>query len=126
MSGIFLIFVAGLSWFVFSQSKKTAYLVCANEPIKVFCGTKNLSQEASEGKKLFNGNCAACHKMDANRTGPALRKTDSIVFGKWMYYMDTKIDTTKLEQLGLDYHRNLSKTTFNVSDLEKIYQYVKE
>src|SRR5690606_17688130 len=26
-----------------------------------------------KGKELFNANCAACHKLDANSTGPALR-----------------------------------------------------
>jgi cytochrome c2 len=26
----------------------------------------------AEGKELFNANCAACHKLDAKATGPAL------------------------------------------------------
>lgn len=36
---------------------------------------KSFSQEgdAAAGKALFNANCAACHKLDAKMTGPALR-----------------------------------------------------
>jgi len=28
---------------------------------------------AQDGKALFNANCASCHKMDHNLTGPALQ-----------------------------------------------------
>ncbi len=31
------------------------------------------AQDAANGKALFNSNCAACHKLDGNSTGPALR-----------------------------------------------------
>lgn len=32
-----------------------------------------LSEEARIGKNLFNANCAACHKLNKNSTGPYLR-----------------------------------------------------
>lgn len=35
--------------------------------------TGAFAQDAAKGKELFNANCAACHKLDANSTGPALR-----------------------------------------------------
>lgn len=35
--------------------------------------TASFAQDAAKGKELFNANCAACHKLDANSTGPALR-----------------------------------------------------
>src|SRR5690606_29890734 len=35
--------------------------------------TGSFAQDAAKGKELFNANCAACHKLDANSTGPALR-----------------------------------------------------
>lgn len=40
-----------------------------------FCGTQPqiTSEEGKLGKKLFNANCAACHKLDKHMTGPALR-----------------------------------------------------
>ncbi|SRR5690554_4106 len=33
----------------------------------------SFAQDAAKGRELFNSQCAACHKMDANSTGPALR-----------------------------------------------------
>ncbi|MEK6451609.1 MULTISPECIES: cytochrome c3 family protein [unclassified Myroides] len=35
--------------------------------------TISFAQDAAKGKELFNSNCAACHKLDGNATGPALR-----------------------------------------------------
>lgn len=35
--------------------------------------TASFAQDVAKGKELFNSQCAACHKLDANSTGPALR-----------------------------------------------------
>ena len=47
------------------------------------------SGDATKGKELFNGNCAACHKLDAKMTGPMLRnviaKHDKEWLYKWIY-----------------------------------------
>ncbi|MEO4004172.1 c-type cytochrome [Flavobacterium sp. CAU 1735] len=98
---------------------------CSNQPVKTYsyCGTPNLSEEAREGKNLFNNTCAACHKLHAIMTGPALYHTDSIIFHKWFDHQNVKIDSTKLDLFGIDYHRSLSKKIKN-SDLEKIYSYI--
>ncbi|MCR5860724.1 c-type cytochrome [Flavobacterium sp. J372] len=44
--------------------------------------------DAAKGKELFNTLCAACHKLDAKATGPALRgvaeKHDRAWLGKWI------------------------------------------
>ncbi len=44
--------------------------------------------DAVNGKALFNSNCAACHKLDAKSTGPALRgvtgKHDTAWLHKWI------------------------------------------
>lgn len=120
----FLIFTVTLFSFFFlncaNESKQPTF---PNETVRIFCGT-NLSETAHEGKQLFNMTCAACHKLDAIMTGPALYNTDAALFRKWMYYEKSKIDTTKLEQLGIDYHLNLSKQIYKVSDLERIYAYI--
>lgn len=46
------------------------------------------SGDVAKGKELFNTNCAACHKLDAKATGPALRgvsaKHDKDWFYKWI------------------------------------------
>jgi mono/diheme cytochrome c family protein len=38
-----------------------------------------------KGKELFNANCAACHKLDAKATGPALRGVGAKYDKAWLY-----------------------------------------
>ena len=40
--------------------------------------------DAAAGKALFNSNCAACHKLDAKMTGPALRGIAERRDGAWL------------------------------------------
>jgi mono/diheme cytochrome c family protein/predicted HAD superfamily Cof-like phosphohydrolase len=41
--------------------------------------------DAAKGKELFNANCAACHKLDAKATGPALRGVSNKYDMPWLY-----------------------------------------
>ncbi|WP_394759368.1 c-type cytochrome [Flavobacterium sp.] len=41
--------------------------------------------DAVQGKALFNANCAACHKLDAKMTGPALRGVTAKYDKAWLY-----------------------------------------
>ncbi|SEQ13119.1 c-type cytochrome [Flavobacterium urocaniciphilum] len=41
--------------------------------------------DAVAGKALFNTNCAACHKLDAKMTGPALRGVGDKYDKEWLY-----------------------------------------
>jgi mono/diheme cytochrome c family protein len=41
--------------------------------------------DAAKGKELFNANCAACHKLDAKATGPALRGVADRREKAWIY-----------------------------------------
>lgn len=41
--------------------------------------------DAVKGKDLFNTNCAACHKLDAKATGPALRGVGAKYDKAWIY-----------------------------------------
>jgi mono/diheme cytochrome c family protein len=41
--------------------------------------------DAVKGKELFNANCAACHKLDAKATGPALRGVANKYDMPWLY-----------------------------------------
>ncbi|MBP6039778.1 MAG: c-type cytochrome [Flavobacterium sp.] len=43
------------------------------------------SQDAAKGKEIFNANCAACHKLDAKATGPALRGVEAKYDKEWLY-----------------------------------------
>ena len=43
------------------------------------------SGDPVKGKELFNTNCAACHKLDAKMTGPALRGVGDKYDKAWLY-----------------------------------------
>lgn len=43
------------------------------------------SADPVKGKELFNANCAACHKLDAKATGPALRGVAGKHDMPWLY-----------------------------------------
>ncbi|KAF2332068.1 Cytochrome c [Flavobacterium nitrogenifigens] len=90
-----------------------------------FCGTQafELTGDAYKGKEIFNSNCAACHKLDSESTGPALRNLDSLVFVKWMLRKNHKIDSTKIENLGIDYHRATFKDVLNEENLLDLIDY---
>jgi mono/diheme cytochrome c family protein len=44
-----------------------------------------LGGDPVRGKELFNSNCAACHKLDAKATGPALRGVAQKHDKEWLY-----------------------------------------
>lgn len=119
----FLFVTIGFSYYIYTENQ-TRYVPLKTETNLFFCGTPNLSEEASEGKSIFNSNCAACHSLDRNATGPALRGTDSLTYRKWMYYKNVKIDTTKLELLKRDYHLSFAKKGFNEEQLKFLYNYI--
>jgi mono/diheme cytochrome c family protein len=50
----------------------------------IFSST-SFAQDPAKGKELFNANCAACHKLDAKATGPALRGVGSKYEMSWIY-----------------------------------------
>ena len=119
LSSTIIIITIGIIYYIFDQRKYNGI----STPIPEFvCGTQNPLENALEGKKLFNANCAACHKLDLKSTGPALRSIDSIKYWKWLYSKNIKIDTTKFDKFGVDFHSgyypNLTK-----NDLENIYKY---
>lgn len=47
--------------------------------------TNSFAQDAAKGKALFNAQCAACHKLDAKMTGPALRGVAEKYEKEWLY-----------------------------------------
>ena len=57
-----------------------------NSFLIVFCGI-SYSQESDPlaGKKLFNANCAACHKLNKKAVGPALKGVTAKYEKEWLY-----------------------------------------
>ncbi|RAJ17971.1 cytochrome c [Olleya aquimaris] len=80
------IILAGFALFIFILNYKEKPAGCGVKDPVFICGTSNgvNSEEAFLGKSIFKANCAACHKLDKNMTGPALRE------------MGKKYDTTIL------------------------------
>ena len=65
--------------------------VSAQEPVAAATSAPAAAAPASgsgdpvKGKELFNANCAACHKLDAKMTGPALRGVGDKYDKEWLY-----------------------------------------
>ena len=47
--------------------------------------TMSFAQDVAKGKELFNSQCAACHKLDGNSTGPALRGVAERRSADWLH-----------------------------------------
>lgn len=54
-----------------------AFLLCFS--------THALAQDVAKGKQLFNSQCAACHKLDGDMTGPALRHVTDRYSTEWLH-----------------------------------------
>ncbi len=78
-----LALVLTISLTSFSQTAAPATDAAAAPPIAVPAATS--TADAVKGKELFNANCAACHKLDAKATGPALRGVANKYDMPWLY-----------------------------------------
>ena len=86
------------------------------------CGTSTFyDNAASEGRQLFNVYCAACHKIDRDMTGPALKnmgkKYDTLTIAKFL-----QGDKTIIKSKGY----NISCMRFpqlTTADVSKIIKY---
>ena len=68
----------------FDQVRKTCLLAIF---FALFFANPLQSQEADvqAGKKLFNSNCAACHKLNKKAVGPALKGVSAKYDREWLY-----------------------------------------
>ena len=125
ISSGYLILTIGISYFLYSFNEPKR-LVCGTETPVFFCWTvsPSLTENGQIGKRIFNANCAACHKLNKNMTGPALAKTDSTLLWNWITLNNKKIDSSKISELGIDYHRNLWSKSLNATDLNGLYEYL--
>lgn len=103
----------------------------------LFAQEEGLGGDAVKGKQLFNQNCAACHSLDRNMTGPALRKVEARladeagVDREWIYAWVK--NSSGLIKSGDDYankvfgeYKNVPMTpfpTFSNEDIDNILAY---
>ena len=90
--------------------------------------------DAAKGKELFNANCAACHKLDAKSTGPALRgvsgKHDMAWIYKWVHNSSDLIKSGDAAAVKLFEENNkIPMTAFpqlSEGDIDNIIAYTSE
>lgn len=87
------------------------------------CGNTDLTTNQKKGKKVFDSNCLACHKLNSKSTGPALHEVDSLVFINWLTNKKHKIDSTKVEILAIDYHKTVFSKTLTKKDVYDLIEY---
>jgi mono/diheme cytochrome c family protein len=87
-----------------------------------------------KGKELFNTNCAACHKLDAKSTGPALRgvanKHDMAWLYKWIHNSSELIKSGDAAAVKVYEENNKSVMTafpqLSEGDIDNIIAYTSE
>lgn len=90
--------------------------------------------DAAAGKALFNANCAACHKLDAKSTGPALRNVadrhDKSWLYKWVHNSSEMIKSGDAAAVKLFNENNKSVMTafpqLSEADIDNILAYTSE
>ncbi|TDP60386.1 c-type cytochrome [Flavobacterium dankookense] len=90
--------------------------------------------DAVAGKALFNANCAACHKLDAKATGPALRgvanKYDKAWLYKWINNSSAFIKSGDAKAIAIFEEYNKSVMTsfpqLSTTDIDNIIAYTSE
>ncbi|WP_026707560.1 c-type cytochrome [Flavobacterium frigidarium] len=87
-----------------------------------------------KGKELFNSNCAACHKLDAKATGPALRgvagRHDKAWLYKWIHNSSALIKSGDAAAVKIYEEYNKSVMTafpqLSEGDIDNIIAYTSE
>ncbi|WP_306353413.1 c-type cytochrome [Flavobacterium sp. '19STA2R22 D10 B1'] len=87
-----------------------------------------------KGKALFNSNCAACHKLDAKSTGPALRgvaaKHDREWLYKWVHNSSEMIKSGDAQAVKIfEENGKVAMTAFpqlSTEDIDNILAYTSE
>ncbi|MGQ7946315.1 c-type cytochrome [Flavobacterium sp. WC2509] len=90
--------------------------------------------DAAKGKELFNANCAACHKLDAKSTGPALRGVSEKHEMAWIYkWVHNSADVIKsgdpVAVKLFEENNKVSMTSFpqlSEADIDNIIAYTSE
>jgi hypothetical protein len=119
----FMVLVSIIGFMIY-KNNVPKNLVCGTPDPPAFCGTQsNLTDNGREGKQIFNINCAACHMLKRNMTGPALSEMDSIKMREWLTHDSGQLDSTKYGEMGIDYHKNLWGKTLNEKEIGQLIEY---
>jgi mono/diheme cytochrome c family protein len=116
----------------FSQATPPATATTAAVPEATAAPAKG--GDPAAGKALFNSNCAACHKLDAKSTGPALRgisaKYDMAWIYKWVANSSALIKSGDAKAVKVYEENNKSVMTafpqLSTTDIDNIIAYTSE
>lgn len=98
----------------------------------VFLLSINIQSLAADGEALFKANCASCHKIDKDFTGPALKGwKDRVPAGDWIYkWIKNSADLRDSEPYAKALFAKWNKTqmtaftSFKNEDIDAIMKYV--
>ncbi|WPR71811.1 cytochrome c3 family protein [Flavobacterium sp. NG2] len=125
---LFLSFALSLAFSLTSFAQEAAPVAATEAPAASQGG------DPVKGKELFNSNCAACHKLDAKSTGPALRgvaeKHDMAWIYKWVRNSSDMIKSGDAAAVKLFEENNKSVMTsfpqLSEGDIDNIIAYTSE
>ena len=127
--GLSLVFILTVCLSLFAQNPAPADATTASVTPAATSGG-----DPVQGKALFNANCAACHKLDAKATGPALRgvaeKHDKTWLYKWIRNSSDLIKSGDAVAVKLFEENNKSVMTafpqLSDADIDNIIAYTSE
>jgi Cytochrome c len=127
ISSGFLIIIIGILYSIYLYQTENKELGCGNKTPEFVCGnaSSNFSEETQKGKEIFNSNCAACHKLYKNMTGTALSNIDSTKLWNWITEKNKKADSTKFNEMKIDYHKIMWNIRLDETQLNELYKYTK-
>jgi len=134
LTSSFLIFIIGIAIFI-STYDATPNYGCGTVTPVLLCGNKSLTDGGQKGKQFFNSNCSACHKLDKEMTGPALRGiVDDNKFPYKNYLFDfitredslNKVNDTYSKLINEEYRMNFSHE-YKLTEIEfnNLVEYLK-
>lgn len=129
-----LAFMLTFSFTSFSQATPPAATTTAAAPAEAAAAPAAGAGDPVAGKALFNTNCAACHKLDAKSTGPALRgvkdKHSITWLYDWIHNSSAMIKAGDAEAVKLFNENNKSVMTsfpqLSNADIDNILAYTSE
>ena len=119
----------------FKQSISSYFFLTLSFIFLFFYSFQNLySQDdtaVKEGKKLFNANCAACHKLKKRSIGPALKGVTEKYDREWLYSWIKngsamiKAGDPQAVAIYEEYNKSVMNNfpQFSTSDIDKILAY---
>lgn len=131
---IFKIVTLSLSLLLSVSFSSFAQEAAAAAPATETAAAPAATGDVAAGKALFNANCAACHKLDAKMTGPALRgvaeRRDRAWLGKWINNSAQLIASGDADAVKIfEEYNKTAMTAFpqlSVADIDNILAYTSQ